>query len=70
MKSHKNHMLIMIFGCVLPLLLLFIAPLFGINNSLSFFLFIVLMLGIHLLFPMHSHKHNNHSDFNSTDNNN
>lgn len=70
MKSHKKHMLVMILGCVLPLLLLFIAPLFGINNSLSFFLFIALMLGIHLLFPMHSHKHNNNSDPDSTDNNN
>lgn len=68
MKPQKKQMIIMVLGCVLPLLLLFIAPLFGVNNSLSFFLFIVLMLGIHLLFPMHSHKHNNHSD--STDNNN
>jgi len=57
--SSKKHIIIMVLGCVLPLLLLFFAPALGINNNLSFFLFLVAMLGFHLLFPMHHHNSNN-----------
>jgi len=73
MKHSKNHLLIMILGCAIPLLFIFIAQVFGINESLSLFIFIVIMLGFHLLFPMHlglNHGHDNHSDSNSTENNN
>lgn len=70
MKSHKNHILLMILGCVIPLMLLFFAPFFGINSTVSIFLFVIIMLGFHLLFPMHGQNHEHHSDSDSTENNN
>lgn len=68
MKFDK-HTFWMIIGCILPLLLIFIAPAFGINNSVSIFIFIVTMFAIHLFMPMHgpnghqhgqNHKNSNH----------
>lgn len=46
----------MILGCIIPLILLFFAPAFGINDSISFFIFIIAMFGFHLLVPMHNHN--------------
>ncbi len=51
----KNHGLWMVIGCVLPILLIFILPTFGVSNSFSIFIFIVLMFGCHLMM-MGGHK--------------
>lgn len=53
----KNHGLWMILGCTLPLLLIFVLPLFGISGGTSLFIFIILMFACHLLM-MGSHGDN------------
>lgn len=53
MSSHTIRMLI---GCLLPLLLIFVLPLFGVGEGVTMFIFIVLMFGCHLLM-MGGHKH-------------
>ena len=54
----------MIIGCTVPLLLIFLLPLFGITGNYSFLIFIVAIFACHLLMPMHhgSHKHNYHKE--------
>lgn len=52
MRSHALRMLI---GCVLPILLIFLFPLFGIRGEWALFVFIVLMFGCHL-FMTGGHK--------------
>jgi len=50
----------MIIGCILPLLLIFLAPALGLSSNTSLFIFIVIMFACHLLMPMHalgSHKY-------------
>lgn len=44
--KHLVHMLI---GCGLPMLLIFILPHFGISEGVTLGVFIVLILGCHLL---------------------
>jgi len=44
--KYSLHMLI---GCGLPILLIFVLPLFGISEGVTLTGFIVLMLGCHLL---------------------
>ncbi len=39
----------MVIGCVLPLLLIFVLPLFGISGGVGLFVLIVLMFGCHLM---------------------
>ncbi len=58
----------MLIGCILPLLLIFLLPIFGINGKFLFLLFIVLMLLCHLLMPMHygKHDHQNRKDSGKT----
>ena len=53
----------MIIGSVLPLLLIFLAPSFGLDNSITFFLFIIIMFGAHLMM-LRSHNGHNHKDTN------
>ena len=48
-----RHLFWMIIGCTVPLLLIFLLPLFGITGDYSFFIFIVAMFACHLLMPMH-----------------
>ncbi len=48
----------MVLGCGIPLLFIFMAPVFGIKSNLTLFTFIILMFAIHLLMPM---KHGNHT---------
>lgn len=48
----------MLLGCLLPLLVIFLLPLFGLGQGLGLFLFIVLMFACHLLM-MGSHDHRN-----------
>jgi hypothetical protein len=48
----------MIIGCTLPLLLIFLAPYFGLGENVSLFIFILAMFACHLMMPMHyGHKH-------------
>lgn len=45
----KNHALMMLIGCGLPMLLLFILPGFGVSQEATILIFIVLMMGCHLM---------------------
>jgi len=47
----RNHTLWMIIGCVVPMLLIFILPTFGVSNEVAFLIFIILMFmfGCHFL---------------------
>ncbi len=56
----NKHGLWMIVGCTLPLLLIFLMPLFGISSRFSVPVFIVLMFSCHL-FMMGKHGKHNHS---------
>ena len=53
----KKHEILMLLGCVLPLLLIFLLPVFGVSSNFFLLLFLVLMLFCHLLMPMHHGKH-------------
>ena len=53
MNSHAVRMLI---GCLVPLLLIFILPLFGVGEGVTLFVFIILMFGCHLMM-MGGHGH-------------
>lgn len=55
-----KHILLMLAGCTLPLLLIFIAPLLGIKGDWSTFIFIIAMMACHLFMPMHQ-RHVNHA---------
>jgi len=44
-----NHSLRMMLGCLLPWTLIFILPLFGIDQGLTFLIFLGLMFACHLL---------------------
>lgn len=50
----------MIIGCVLPIILIFLAPAFGITSGISIFIFIAFMFVCHLLMPMHEHGGHQH----------
>lgn len=39
----------MLLGCLVPMLLIFVLPLFGVSEGVTLTVFIVLMLGCHLL---------------------
>jgi len=43
-----KHVIMMLIGCVLPFLLIFILPALGVSNDVMLIIFIVLMLGCHL----------------------
>ena len=58
----NKHMLLMLIGCLLPLLLIFLLPLFGISGSATVLIFVMLMFLCHLLMPMHHGKHEAHGD--------
>ena len=57
----NKHTFLMLIGCALPLLLIFLLPLFGISGNVSIFIFVLLMFFCHLLMPMHhrggGHRH-------------
>ena len=59
MNSHSIKMLI---GCLLPLALIFILPLFGVGEGVTLFIFIVLMLGCHLMMMGGHGKHGQGKD--------
>lgn len=52
----KNHALVHMLGCAVPLLLIMILPSFGVSSNVSYFIFIVLMFGCHL-FMLRGHGH-------------
>jgi len=45
----KNHALWHMLGCAIPLLLIMILPSFGVSSNVTYFIFIVLMFGCHLM---------------------
>jgi len=49
----------MLIGCVLPLLLIFILPLFGVGSGATLFIFLILMFGCHLMM-IHGHDDDEH----------
>ncbi len=58
----NKHTFLMLIGCVLPLPLIFLLPLFGISGSISVFIFVLLMFFCHLLMPMHHGGEHRHED--------
>ncbi len=59
----RRHTLWMVIGCVVPLLLIFILPLFGLGSGISLFIFIILMFVCHLLMTgRHQKGHDNKND--------
>lgn len=56
-----KHLLIMLLGCGLPILLIFLLPALGVGEGWTLAIFLVLMLFCHLLhFKLHatgSHHH-------------
>ncbi|MAM70665.1 MAG: hypothetical protein CMP91_05920 [Gammaproteobacteria bacterium] len=52
-----NHSLKMLIGCLVPLALIFILPVFGVGQGVTLFIFIILMFGCHLMM-MSGHGHN------------
>ena len=54
----------MLVGCALPLLLIFLLPVFGISGNVSVFIFVLVMFFCHLLIPM-NHGGHRHQDKNS-----
>lgn len=53
----------MIIACALPLLLIFILPLFGVGSGIYLFIFLALCFVLHLLMMGGHHGgHNNHDD--------
>ncbi|MEI9897905.1 MAG: hypothetical protein WDN28_29625 [Chthoniobacter sp.] len=60
-----KNVLQMLVGCGLPMLLLFILPALGVSNGVTVVVFIVLMLGCHLLMGGcggHDHEHHEPQD--------
>lgn len=50
--------ILMLIGCTIPLLLIFLAPALGLGESSRLLVFVVLMFACHLLMPHHSgHRH-------------
>ena len=58
----NKHMILMAIGCVLPLLLIFLAPLIGLDGKVSLLIFVLAMFLCHLLMPMHFGVGGHHSD--------
>lgn len=49
LEGQMNHTLRMLLGCLLPLLLIFLLPLFGLGEGVTLFVALVLMFACHLL---------------------
>ncbi|MGQ9424339.1 hypothetical protein ACXYTJ_00135 [Gilvimarinus sp. F26214L] len=45
----NKHTIMMLVGCLLPLLLIFVLPLLGVDSGVVLWIFIILMFGCHLL---------------------
>ncbi|QDV78417.1 hypothetical protein [Botrimarina mediterranea] len=62
-----KHFLHMLIGCGLPMLLIFVVPLFGVSERITLTVFIVLMLVCHLLMmrghmTAHSEQQSKHQE--------
>ena len=60
MRNH-NHGLWMMLGCILPLFLIFLLPVFGVKSNISFLVFVVAMFSCHF-FMMGKHGEHDHPD--------
>lgn len=56
----NKHIIWMIIGCTLPLLLIFFAPVLGLGENVSLFIFIIAMFACHLMMPIHHHGGDKH----------
>jgi hypothetical protein len=54
-----KHGFLHIFGCLIPIALIFILPAFGFSSGATFTVFIILMFACHL-FMMGGHSHGSH----------
>ena len=60
-----KHFLHMLIGCGLPILLIFVLPLFGVSEGVTLTIFIMLMFGCHLLMMSgHSDHYSHHQETN------
>jgi hypothetical protein len=58
-----KHVIIMLLGCGLPILLIFLLPALGVGEGVTLTVFLVLMLVCHLLhFKLHSTGGHHHED--------
>ena len=55
-----KHVIMMVIGCVLPFLLIFILPALGVSNDVMLVIFIVLMLGCHYSWGIPATERNTH----------
>jgi len=56
-----KHAVLMIIGCIVPLLLIFILPALGVSNEVVLVIGLVLMVGCHFLM-IGQHEHGKESD--------
>lgn len=61
-----KHTLWHLLGCLLPIAVIFLLPLFGISGGALLFIFIILMFGCHL-FMMKGHGHSPESHHNTNE---
>lgn len=55
-----KHALMMVLGCGIPLLLIFLLPLFGVSSSVTFSIFIILMVACHVVHFAMMGRHESH----------
>lgn len=62
-ESRMNrHALWMLIGCVLPVLLIFLLPAFGVSNNVTLVVFVALMFACHFFMPGHHHHGGNDNE--------
>ncbi len=57
-----GHSLRMILGCLLPFLLIFVLPLFGVSEGVTLAVFMILMFACHLFMMAGHHGPQDHLD--------
>ncbi|APG27186.1 hypothetical protein A7E78_04655 [Syntrophotalea acetylenivorans] len=58
-----KHHFWMIIGCVVPLILIFLLPLFGVGSGPVLFIFLIICFGMHLIMMTKGgHKHDGNED--------
>lgn len=55
----------MLIGCGIPLLFIFFAPMLGLGEDVSLFVFVIAMFACHLMMPHHG-KHNHKKETTKT----
>jgi len=56
-----RHTLLHLLGCLLPLVVIALLPLFGVDSGVTLLVFFILMFGCHL-FMLRGHGHHDESD--------